>query len=83
MTHQPPRETVTDRLRNGLHVGSESVRTFIKRMQPILCLTGHIHEGRGIDSIGRTTVVNPGPLWTGSYAYARVSRRAVEVEIRP
>lgn len=83
VTHQPRRETVTDRLRNGLHVGSESVRAFITRMQPILCLTGHIHEGRGIDSIGGTTVVNTGPLWAGSYAYVCLNRRAVEVEIRP
>jgi len=28
-------------------------------------------------------VVNPGPLWTGNYAYARVSGDNAEVEIRP
>lgn len=83
VTHQPPRGTVTDRIWNGLHVGSESVRAFIIGMQPVLCLTGHIHEGRGVDSIGRTKVVNAGPLSTGGYVYARVGRNAAEVEIRP
>ncbi len=83
VTHQPPRETMADRLVNGLHVGSESVRVFISKMQPVLCLTGHVHEGRSIDCIGRTRGVNPGPLWAGSYAYAHVGRNAAEIEIRP
>ncbi len=60
VTHQPPRGTVVDRLGSGEHVGSRSVRSFIERVQPLVCLTGHIHEGRGIDVIGRTPVVNPG-----------------------
>ncbi len=81
--HQPPRGTVTDRLRDGVHVGSHAVRAFITRMQPILCVTGHIHEGRGMDSIGRTKVVNPGPLRMGGYVYARVGRDGAEVQIRP
>jgi Icc-related predicted phosphoesterase len=83
VVHQPPRDTVADRLHNGIHVGSESVRTFITQAAPILCFTGHIHEGRGMDSIGRTQVVNPGPLWMGKYAYAQVGRDGAEVEIRP
>ncbi len=83
VAHQPPRDTVTDLLPNGKHVGSESIRAFIGRVQPLLCFTGHIHEGRGMDSIGRTKVVNPGPLWTGSYAYAKVGRDVEELQIRP
>jgi Icc-related predicted phosphoesterase len=50
-------------------------------MQPVLCLTGHIHEGRGMDSIGRNRVVNPGVLSRGGYVYARVGRRVEEREI--
>ena len=83
VSHQPPRDTVTDLARIGRHVGSQSVRMFIEAVQPLICFTGHIHEGRGIDSIGRTTVINPGPLWTGSYACARVRGKVAEVEIRP
>jgi len=83
VSHQPPRDTVADRIRNGFHVGSESVRAFITEVQPMLCFTGHIHEGRGMDSIGRTKVVNPGPLWMGRYAYATVSEEIAELQIRP
>jgi hypothetical protein len=83
VSHQPPRDTVNDLANNGKHVGSQSVRVFIESVQPLLCFTGHIHEGRGMDAIGRTKVVNPGPLWAGSYAYARVSREGAEVEVRP
>ncbi len=82
VSHQPPWDTVADRLRNGVHVGSHSVRAFITQVQPLVCFTAHIHEGHGIDSIGRTKVVNPGPLWMGKYAYAQVGRDA-EVAIRP
>ena len=83
VSHQPPRDTVTDFARIGRHVGSQSVRVFIETAQPLICFTGHIHEARGIDSIGRTTVINPGPLWTGSYACARIRGEVAEVEIRP
>jgi uncharacterized protein len=45
------------------HVGSSSVRRMIEAMQPMLGLHGHIHEGKGIDSIGRTPIVNPGSAY--------------------
>ena len=40
--------------------GSTAVRELIETYQPILGLHGHIHEGRGIAHIGRTTCINPG-----------------------
>ena len=82
VSHQPPRDTVTDLARIGRHVGSESIRSFISKVQPILCFTGHIHEARGMDFIGRTKIVNPGPMWEGGYAYATVRSDVTEVEIR-
>ncbi|MHA1590215.1 MAG: metallophosphoesterase family protein [Candidatus Njordarchaeales archaeon] len=42
------------------HVGSKSVRKFIKKYQPLMGLHGHIHESYAADKIGRTVVVNPG-----------------------
>jgi Icc-related predicted phosphoesterase len=81
--HQPPYNTITDIALGGPHVGSKSVRTFIERTQPLICFTGHIHEGVGIDTIGRTQIINPGPLWQGGYAYAEVTSDGVEIlEIR-
>ncbi|MGD2035594.1 MAG: metallophosphoesterase [Bacteroidales bacterium] len=68
VSHQPPFNTTNDRLTKGDHVGSRSVRKFIELSTPVLCLTGHIHEGTGIDSIGNCKIVNPGPLLSGNYA---------------
>jgi Icc-related predicted phosphoesterase len=67
VSHAPPVQTRTDRLLNGNHVGSRAVRTFIEEKQPRLCITGHIHESRGEDYIGRTIVLNPGMIKDGGY----------------
>jgi Icc-related predicted phosphoesterase len=67
VSHPPPMQTKTDRLTNGNHVGSRAVRSFIEEKQPLLCLTGHIHESRGEDRIGRTLVLNPGMIKEGGY----------------
>ncbi len=67
VSHAPPFETNTDKLVNGKHVGSTAVRTYIEEKQPYLCLTGHIHESSGQDSIGRTLVLNSGPVSDGGY----------------
>lgn len=67
VSHTPPLQTNTDRLLNGRHVGSSAVRKFIEENQPLLCLTGHIHESKGEDHIGRTQVLNPGMLKQGGY----------------
>jgi hypothetical protein len=66
--HTPPFDTQLDRLRNGTPVGSPAVRAFIESTRPDLAVVGHIHEGRGIDRVGDTTVVNPGALREGGYA---------------
>ena len=81
--HQPPFNTLNDLAQGNLHVGSKAVRLFIERRQPVICFCGHIHEGVGIDQVGRTLVINPGPLGQGGYAYAEVSLRGLQIlEIR-
>lgn len=70
VSHQPPHGTKTDVVAGGKHVGSKSVWQFIRDRQPLLCFTGHIHEGRAVDTIGRCQVINPGPLRDGRYAWA-------------
>lgn len=71
--HAPPKDTTCDRIHSGLHVGSTAVRAFIEREQPDLVLCGHIHESRGEDRIGKTRVVNPGPVSAGHYAVVEVT----------
>src|SRR5262245_52225056 len=66
--HTPPYDTRLDRLVNGTPVGSPAVRRFIERHRPDVAVVGHIHEGRGTDTVGETLVVNPGALRDGGYA---------------
>jgi Icc-related predicted phosphoesterase len=40
--------------------GSTAVRQIIEETQPLLSLHGHIHESRGVTTIGRTVAINPG-----------------------
>ena len=40
--------------------GSHAVRQIIEEVQPLLSLHGHIHESKGVTSIGRTVAINPG-----------------------
>jgi Icc-related predicted phosphoesterase len=82
VAHQPPRDTVNDRIHSGIHVGSTAVRQFIEERQPLVCLTAHIHEGTGIDTIGKTTIVNPGQVREGRYVYLELQDGEAFVEIR-
>ncbi len=73
VSHQPPYNTINDQVSPGVHVGSKSIRKFIEERQPLVCFTGHIHEGTGIDHIGNTAIVNPGPAGRGSYVLTEIS----------
>ncbi|MBS7623142.1 metallophosphoesterase family protein [Candidatus Bathyarchaeota archaeon] len=75
VSHCPPRGIKLDKTRIGIHAGSRSVRQFIESRKPILAVSGHIHEAQGIDSLGDTTVVNPGPAYAGSYAKIEVNNK--------
>ena len=81
LSHTPPRDTRLDETRTGQHVGSVSVGEFIEGASPSLVVCGHIHESRGIDYIGSTTIVNCGPAYRGYYAVAEVDTE-VTVQLR-
>ena len=70
--HAPPRDTKLDRIVLGSHVGSTAVRSFIEQHQPDVVVCGHIHEARGVDSIGKTKIVNCGPVGKGYYAVIEI-----------
>ena len=80
--HTPPHATRLDRLTNGVPVGSLSVRQFIIRCQPHVCITGHIHESPGVDFIGRTKMINAGPFSLGGYIVIHCTQGAMEAELR-
>ena len=59
--HAPPFDTALDRIRDGIHGGSRSVRDFIDRHQPEHFFCGHIHEAEGAEiQMGKTTARNVG-----------------------
>lgn len=60
LVHAPPYGTKTDKIGKE-HVGNKSVIEFIHKYQPVLIVTGHIHEGFGEDRIKKTLIINPGP----------------------
>lgn len=74
--HNPPKGSDCDKVAPLVHVGSKLLSDFIERFQPLAVVTGHIHESRAVCKIGRTVVINPGPLSDGDYAWLEVERGA-------
>ena len=66
MIHQPPASVGMDICGDGRQVGSPTVLEFIRKNQPLLGCSGHIHEspylpgGRWAGKIGRTVWFQPG-----------------------
>lgn len=61
ISHSPPKG-VADVTGSGASVGSHAVRAAIERVQPRLCVCGHIHDSWGATGrIGATLVHNLGP----------------------
>jgi uncharacterized protein len=75
LSHVPPRGLKLDRTHFFQHVGSSALREFVEKTQPALVVCGHIHESRGVELVGRTTVVNCGPAASGYYALAELSEQ--------
>ena len=59
--HAPPLDTALDRIKEGLHGGSRSVREFIEKQQSEYFFCGHIHEAEGVViQMGSTRAQNVG-----------------------
>lgn len=80
MTHAPGFDTL-DHIPNGTPVGSRSIRRIIDEFEPILAVSGHIHEDIGIKNIGNTVCINPGPAMNGHAAVINVKGRSVDAEL--
>jgi len=79
VTHTPPKDTRVDLAWSNVHAGSASLRRFIEAKKPHIVFCAHIHEARGIDHIGDTIIVNPGPVRHGNCAVAHFDD---EVEVK-
>jgi hypothetical protein len=83
VAHCPPHHTAVDRIYQGYHVGSTSVRQFIETYQPDICISGHIHEAPGEDCLGNTLLLNPGMLAQGGYVTVMSTRASLTAERIP
>jgi putative phosphoesterase len=68
VSHCPPFNTKCDTTAADEHLGSKTVRAYVENHSPAVVLSGHVHEARSTDTIGKTLVANPGPLMFGNYA---------------
>ena len=74
VSHNPPKAQTVDSPAPNVHAGSQIFTDFIEQTKPLAVLCGHIHEGCGVEKIGQTVVVNPGPLCEGKYAVMEVEK---------
>ena len=72
VTHQPAHGTRLDHVGGCRHAGSRAIRRFIEQYAPVVAVSGHLHELPGADTVGPTTLVNPGPLRQGRYAVIEI-----------
>jgi hypothetical protein len=81
VAHDPPLGSKAAQLPFGENVGNRSVLEFIQRVQPDICLTGHIHEAESEDFIGKTKIINPGMLSMGGYVIIRFKENRLEAQL--
>jgi len=82
VSHTPPINTNADIISSGAHVGSKAIREFIEKYQPQLCLTGHIHEAKSTDNIGKTLILNPGMLCARNYIEVNIEGNNISAQIK-
>ena len=80
VTHMPAKG-MNDLSRSGKHAGSEGILKVALECAPVLALSGHFHEARGVVDSDGTVFLNPGSAREGCYAAAVLGRK-VDVELR-
>lgn len=87
VSHNVPYNTKLDKIGmnahvavRGKHYGSKLVRRTIDRWQPLVHIGGHIHEGKGMQKLGKTTCVNPGAAHEGEAAIITLDEKRVKVK---
>lgn len=72
--HQPPFGTGLDKVAPDVHVGSKAVTELVSTLQPLMLISGHIHESAAIENIGNTVAINPGPLFEGNFVRVEIQK---------
>jgi len=76
--HTPPRSKLD--FEKGGHKGSPHVNELIEWLKPHFVFCGHAHGARGEEWLGRSLVVNPGPLKDGFFAILDTDGPSVRFE---
>lgn len=90
LVHNAPFNTKLDKITSkkapkavrGKHFGSLVARKIIEKYKPLLCVGGHMHEGFGVDRIGRTLCVNNGATFESHYATIEIKNSKVKVKLK-
>ncbi len=82
LVHNPPTGQLVDRTSFGRHVGSRMLTELVSSASPLVVQCGHIHEASGVETIGASTVFNPGPAMRGNYALVCIDGKKVTVSLR-
>ena len=80
--HNPPKDTGCDKIKSGIHVGSQELRNFIEKYKPLAVVTGHIHESAAVDKIGDSVIINPGALFEGRYGWLELEATNGKWEVK-
>ena len=70
-----------DKIPNGMMVGSTSIEHIVKKYRPLVVLSGHIHEERGIKEENGTLFMNPGAAKEGYAALLTVENGSAKGEL--
>ncbi|MDD5418151.1 MAG: metallophosphoesterase family protein [Candidatus Nanoarchaeia archaeon] len=63
----------------GEQIGNKHILEAIKKYQPNFHICGHMHESRGQEKIGKTTVINPGDAKMNRYAVLEINKDGFNV----
>jgi hypothetical protein len=81
VTHAPPEGARVDLIQSGIHVGSGTVRSFIELNGPLVAISAHIHEARGVDKINNTFLMNSGKFPEGYFGLIDIKDGIVDAKI--
>ena len=80
VTHGPARGHL-DSTATAEKLGSQAVSWIVSEFKPLLVISAHIHEARGVEEEGGTIYVNPGPASQGYGAIIDLDGEEVKVEL--
>ncbi|MFO7991852.1 MAG: metallophosphoesterase family protein [Thermoplasmata archaeon] len=78
--HAPPYGSL-DVNPKGKHIGDKDVRASVEENEPMLVLSGHVHESRGTYDDGTTLYLNPGPSMNEHFAYVKIEGKKVKAKL--